>query len=266
MNNCYFSYSSYTPSANNLLQKKAKTNSRFMKSSNNQNGMFRKIMPMLLTRQLSICLGTKYLRALFLLLFFVAAIGGAPSLFGQSLTTTLPVASTVSVLPSIWTEKPFSFDSLVSCSESGLQQNNWQTELSFAQFDPSLGDLQRIELRLEGKTVASIEIEAAAIPAGQNEVKLSSQLELQLPGAQTLHMEPVAELNASTRKSREQFSGVANHQEIIEKDFQSYLGIGKLVIPATGKGYNSKDKKGPVQLYTKSALSVCITYHYQPRN
>jgi|AntRauTorckE5430_2_1112549.scaffolds.fasta_scaffold00739_7 hypothetical protein len=179
-------------------------------------------------------------------------------------TTTLPVAS--SVIPSDLTEKPISSDSLVSCSESGLQPNDWYTKLSFAQFDPSLGALQRIELRLEGKTVASMEIEEAAIPTGQNQVKLSSQLVLQLPGEQTLRMEPVAELNESTYKLREQFTGMEQRQEVIDEDFLPYLGTGKLLIPAAGKGYNSKNKKGPIQLHTQSALSVCIYYHYQPGN
>jgi hypothetical protein len=211
-------------------------------------------------------LNATHIKVFSVCLFFMAVIGGMPHSFAQPLTTAFAETSTIYTTPPDLSEKAFSSDPVISCNESGLQSNDWQGQLSFDQFDPALGILQRVEWRVEGKTVASMEIEGTAIPTGQSQVKLSSQLELQLPGGQTLLLEPVAELKANTRKSQEQFSGVAKHLEIIEKDFQSYLGTGKLVIPATGKGYNSKDKKSPVQLYTKSALSVCITYHYQTRN
>ncbi|NRA50987.1 MAG: choice-of-anchor E domain-containing protein [Phaeodactylibacter sp.] len=199
-------------------------------------------------------------------LLFLVTLSGATNLFGQITTTALPVTSSVSVMPSDLTVMPITTNPLESCSESGLQPNDWQARLSFAQFDPSLGDLQRIEIRMLGKTEALMELEGEALPSGQSQVKLSSELELLLPGEKKLRMEPVAELNSNRPQAKEAFSGEKELRAIFEEGFQPYLGTGELTISAVGKGYNSKDKTSPVQLHTQSAISVCIYYHYQPKN
>ena len=151
-------------------------------------------------------------------------------------------------------------------SYSGL--TDWTQNLTFNQFDPSLGTLNSVAVNLAGNVelTSSVQNNSAGTASFSisedftltGTVPDSSPLTLDKTLAQSYAIAMGATVNQST-------SGTASQNEVLYSGFSDWEGLGTIVLPAVANdefSYRITGGNNSVNLTSVAGLQATVTYDY----